>query len=48
LAAIRATMWAVLLVAAVIVVVELVLGNAISGEHFPAPSPAPAPAVLPR
>jgi hypothetical protein len=47
-AGIRATMWAVLLVAFVIVAVVLLLGNATSGEHFPAPSPAPAPAVLAR
>ena len=47
-AGIRATMWAVLLVAFAIVAVALLLGTATSGEDLPAPSPAPAPAVLPR
>jgi hypothetical protein len=47
-AAIRATVGAALLFAAVIVAVELLLGTATSGEHFPTPSPAPAPAVLVR
>ena len=47
-AGLRADMFAVLLVAFVIVAVVLLVGNATSGEQFRAPSPAPAPAVLPR